>query len=67
MNIIKEAVGIDVSKDSLTVRFGTMDDNQNTSITKSVIFLNTAKGHKQLLDWAQKQSSIKTWFLMEAV
>jgi len=66
MNIIKEAVGIDVSKDSLTVRFGTMDDNQNTSITKSVTFPNTIKGHKQLLDWTQKQSSSKPWFLMEA-
>lgn len=66
MNIIKEAIGIDVSKDSLTLCFGKMDDKQNTSIAKSVTFPNTSKGHKQLLDWALKQSSTKPWFVMEA-
>lgn len=66
MKIIKEAIGIDVSKDSLTLCFGKIDDSQNTSITKSVTFTNTATGHKQLLSWALKQASTKPWFLMEA-
>ena len=66
MNIIKEAVGTDVSKDSVTVCFGSMDDQQNITITKSVTFPNTPKGHKQFLAWVLKQSSLKPWFLMEA-
>lgn len=66
MNTIKEAVVIDVSKDSLTLCFGKMDDKQNTTISKSITFPNTPKGHKQLMTWTLKQSSLKPWFLMEA-
>lgn len=67
--IIKQATGIDVSKDSLTVRYGSMDKEQNQQVTNSVTFDNTPKGHNELLSWAQKQKltdDVPLWFLMEA-
>jgi transposase len=44
MDIIKQVVGIDVSKDTLAVCYGTVDANQNQQISKSVIFDNNLKG-----------------------
>jgi len=67
--IIKQAVGIDVSKDSVTVRYGSMDKEQNQLITNSVTFDNAPNGHEKLFIWAQKQKlsdDVPLWFLMEA-
>ena len=66
MTTIKEAVGIDVSKDTLVVRFGSIDTGQNITLTKPVEFKNTPGGHQDLLNWALKQATLKIWFIMEA-
>jgi len=69
MQIIKEAVGIDISKESLSVCYGSMDINQNINISKAITFSNTSKGHKEFLIWSKKQKSspeTKLYFVMEA-
>jgi transposase len=69
MDIIKQVVGIDVSMDSLTTRFGTIDSNQNQNIKAAKTFTNNHTGHKELIQWANRnklndESSL--WFVMEA-
>lgn len=52
MNILKQTVGIDVSMDSFEARFGTIDTNQEQSISKSQKFINDLMGFKKFLKWA---------------
>lgn len=69
MNIIKHIIGIDVSKDSLSVAYGSLDFSQSVRTTSAKVFTNTAAGFKRLLVWANKQKQDKTLplsFLMEA-
>ncbi|MBA3286198.1 MAG: IS110 family transposase [Nitrosopumilus sp.] len=76
MKLIKKVIGVDVSKDSFTVRFGTLDQELNQTISKPFKFTNNLKGFKQLLKTigevhyfnSQDISSknIPVWFVMEA-
>lgn len=69
MQILKQVIGIDVSKDSLTARFGTVDINQKQNILTAINFNNDSKGHQELLSWANKSkvsNEIPLWFVMEA-
>lgn len=69
MNILKQIIGIDVAMDSIEVRFGTTDINQNQSITNSVTFQNSTPGFKKLIQWVKKEivsKDIPLFFVMEA-
>lgn len=68
MNIFKQSIGIDVSMDSIDVRYGYIDFNQNISLSTSKTFKNTSAGHKGFLKWALKNKlseSLPTTFVME--
>lgn len=69
MNIFKQSIGIDVSMDTIEVRYGYIDFNQNTTLTTSKTFKNTLAGHKKCLDWSLKNKlteSLLIVFVMEA-
>ena len=69
MNIIKQVVGIDISKDSLSVCYGTLTEEQNIKTTNPISFNNTNKGFKELIYWAKKSKRSNDhplYFVMEA-
>ena len=69
MNIFKQSIGIDVSMDTVEVRYGYIDFNQSVTFTTSKTFKNTPNGHKKCLDWALKNKladSLPIVFAMEA-
>jgi transposase len=69
MEIIKQVIGIDVSKDTLAVRHGTVDVNQNQQISNSLVLDNNLKGFRELMSFARKnrgQSKAPLYFVMEA-
>lgn len=69
MDIVKEVVGIDISKDSFEARFGKLLINQEQQITKAVNFENNQKGFKELIAFAKKNRTSKDiplYFAMEA-
>jgi transposase len=69
MEIIKQVVGIDISMNSSTVRFGTIDTHQNQTISNEIDFNNDHQGNKKLLSWALKSrvtEDAPLWFVMEA-
>ncbi|MEZ4784712.1 MAG: transposase [Candidatus Kapaibacterium sp.] len=68
MHVLKEAVGIDISKDSLAVCFGRIDAEQRISIIAEGTFANTAEGIASLQQWAHthRQEGVDLWYLMEA-
>lgn len=67
--IIKQIVGIDVSKDSLEVTFGTMSSQAEKKYSDSTSFQNATEGFKRLLSWAMKNKktdACEIIFVMEA-
>jgi len=69
MNIFKQAFGIDVSMDTFDARYGSIDFNQNFSLTKSQSFKNSLAGYKKFLKWAlinKLSDSLPFAFVMEA-
>ena len=67
-NIIKQVIGIDVSKDNIEVRFGTTDTNQEEIISQSITFKNTITGFNKLIKWKNKKiisKNIPLFFVME--
>lgn len=68
MKTIKQVIGIDVSKDTFHVCFGTIDESQCIKVLKQSSFINNEKGFKQLLTWKQKSqvADIPLWYVMEA-
>ena len=76
MKLIKKVIGVDISKDSFTIRFGTLEQELQQKISKPFKFQNTPKGFNQFLktiskvhyfdsdDISSKDSSI--WVVMEA-
>jgi len=64
----KQVIGIDVSKDTLAVCFGSVSETQKATYVKHKQLANNAEGFKDLLVWAfsvqEKSSSIH--FVMEA-
>lgn len=66
---IKYCLGIDVSKDSLSVCFSQMDSQQHVSIKGTRTFENRPRGWKALESWLQrfrKQSQLPFSIVMEA-
>lgn len=69
MEIIKQVIGIDVSKDNLAVSYGTLGIDQEPEITKSITVENNKKGFKELIAFAKKiksSSKLPLYFVMEA-
>ncbi len=67
--IIKHIIGVDVSKDSLAVRFGTLMADQEQILSNSIIVDNNLKGFHKLLVFAKKNrgnSTAPLYFVMEA-
>jgi transposase len=76
MKLIKKVIGVDISKDSFTVRFGTLDQELNQLVSKPFKFANNTKGFNQLLKTISKvhyfdsadsfSEAVPIWFVMEA-
>jgi transposase len=69
MNILKQTVGIDISYKSFDARFGTIDIQQNTSISQAKSFKNSPAGFKLFLRWLTSfilPQDIPLVFVMEA-
>ena len=69
MEIIKQVVGIDVSKDTLALSYGTLNINQEQFITKPITVDNNQKGFKELMSFVKKNkvtSETPVYFVMEA-
>jgi transposase len=68
MDIVKQAVGIDVSQKELVVCLGRMDTEFSPELYAHKVFNNTEHGHKTLLLWVKKhtEESINLRFVMEA-
>jgi len=76
MKYIKKVIGVDISKDSFVIRFGTLDNNLEQRISATFKFKNNKFGFNQLLktinktkyfsydDQTFEETSI--WFVMEA-
>jgi transposase len=69
MNILKQTVGIDISYKTFDARFGTIDTQQNTSISQAKSFKNSPAGFKLFLQWIKKSivsHDVPLIFVMEA-
>lgn len=69
MSVIKQVFGIDVSKDSFEIRFGTITDRQEERFLAAASFPNARRGFLRLLAWSKKQlvsNEAPVWFVMEA-
>lgn len=67
MKVLKQSIGIDVSKDSLACCLGYTHQNEEYYFSKPKIFDNTPEGFTKLRAWVKKQGhSGETWYVMEA-
>jgi len=68
VKVIKQNVGIDVSKDTIDVSFSNLTADFRTVVVSTRKFSNTAKGFKQLQDWVngKKDTDMSVNFTMEA-
>jgi len=69
MEIIKQVVGIDISKDTLSICYGTLTVEQELKTTNPILFDNNEKGFKELIYWAKKtkrSTDRPLYFVMEA-
>jgi transposase len=76
MKLIKKVIGVDISKDSFTVRFGTLEEGQIQKTSKPFKFGGNLQGFNQLLKTIGKvhyfdsedpsSKDIPIWFVMEA-
>lgn len=65
---LKQVIGVDISKDSIDVRFGSIDTLQEKTISKSVSFKNSTSGFNKLIEWKNKKiisENIHLSFVME--
>lgn len=66
-NVVKQCVGIDVSKDTIDCCIGSINSDQQMKFSKSKKFENNHKGFDDLLSWVQDQrKSANLDFVMEA-
>jgi len=67
MVIVKQCIGIDVSKDFLDCCIGSIDISQEQKLSKTRKFNNTESGFQELLKWVNKErSDVEVIFIMEA-
>lgn len=60
MNITKQIIGIDVSKDTLQACFGTYGADSKKVFSKTKNFNNNKEGFKKLLNWVYTKTDINT-------
>ncbi|MEM7375828.1 MAG: transposase [Bacteroidota bacterium] len=69
MEILKQVVGIDVSKAELICCLGTLQTDQNCTFSSVKMFPNTLKGFSDLVQWAEELKSASEMaivYVMEA-
>lgn len=68
MSIVKQSIGIDISKDTFTACACSRHSDEKLSFTEIKKFKNDAKGFNQLLRWAKSciEPKVELIFLMEA-
>lgn len=68
MRILKQVIGVDVSKDELIVTFGQIKEDLRAEIGSAKAFVNSGKGFEKLLSWTNSVASAeaKVQFVMEA-
>lgn len=69
VEIIKQVVGIDVSKDTLVAGYGTLSITQEQKITPAKTFDNNLSGFRELISFTKKNKGTLTaplYFVMEA-
>jgi transposase len=68
MDILKQALGIDVAKDEFVVSLGRMYKDLTIEIYSTNVFSNNQSGFKSLMKWVNQQTdtAIKIQFVMEA-
>ena len=69
MIAVKQAIGIDISKDSFDAQFAVTDEKQRQCFVALAQFRNTLPGFRKLGRWAKKMvgsSTAPLWFVMEA-
>ena len=69
MNILKQTVGIDISYKKFDARFGTIDTQQQNTLSTSKSFKNSPAGFKLFLLWVKKlivSHDVPLIFVMEA-
>jgi transposase len=68
VKIVKQNVGIDVSKDKIDVTLSELDDFCDDFVVASRKFSNTNEGFKELQEWvnSKKQPNMAVHFTMEA-
>jgi hypothetical protein len=54
MNILKQTIGIDVAYKTFDVRFGTINTQQQNTLSPSKSFKNSTAGFKLFLRWLKK-------------
>jgi transposase len=72
MKYLKKVIGIDISKDSFVIRFGTLNNELQQKIGGDFTFKNDLKGFKKFLITLSKipdylnNENTPSWFVMEA-
>jgi len=72
MKYLKKVIGIDISKDSFVIRFGTLNTELQQKIGEAYTFSNDLKGFKKFLNSLNKipgyqdNDNTNCWFIMEA-
>ncbi len=68
MNLLKQSVAFDVSKDQLDTCFSVIDTAQRVKVKATRKFANTPGGFKELTDWVKKHAdpAISLKYTMEA-
>lgn len=66
--ILRQAIGIDCSKDKLDCCYGQLGSDFTMDLHAPVVFANTIVGFNKLLDWANKRlvDDLPVMFVMEA-
>ncbi|WP_299756348.1 IS110 family transposase [uncultured Pontibacter sp.] len=67
-SVVRQNLGVDISKDSLEVVFSTIDIQQYVKVKASRSFSNSTAGFKQLQQWleAKKVAGVEIGILLEA-
>lgn len=67
MKIVKQCVGIDISKSSLECCIGTLNETEEQNFSKTKLFNNNSDGFRELTQWVDLISKHKnTHYVMEA-
>ncbi len=68
MKVLKQCIGVDVSKDSLPCCAGYPDQNRRERFFKTQPFENSLSGFKELCKWVKnlQGSCDDIWYIMEA-